>query len=546
MSIFKSALAGGAAAELDALAARQKTEDEDALLTKRAGVETQRAIALEAYKQAAKTNRQNIALGGGSTAAIPADAATPATAGGVATPTQGSGVDIPVPGVGTVNSTNLLAVAKKFKIPEEAIRYKLADEDYKGIGELIAAAAKPNIQVTGGIARNLNALQDGEVLGGINTSSNGQTSVTVPDSAAPGGVRVVVPPGATTAVTDFANAQAGVASQNELVKRYNPETQREEYVTKAQLLKEAGGSAAPASSPVAPPAATRGGGPAPAQGAPSKFASTPREMDRVYTLNLEADKAEAELARATKAGDTDAAARAQRNIAELAQEMKSNKVPRTPGVPVADAGAPAEPVPQRRSTDGLAAGPSATAKLSNEAQGEANTNWLKNSFQPTIAAGTSADAMLASVAQSKAAMKQLGGTGWGTEAKAEAANVLTGLGLAGDRVKLYAQSAQQFQNAAMSRLQTTLNAAAGTQTNDDAKRAAETYATLKNTTGANDFILDLAQATAERDKLKANFYQNARPVAQKSGDLTEVDRIWQQKAPSVFDLPIMQRWGIKK
>jgi hypothetical protein len=57
------------------------------------------------------------------------------------------------------------------------------------------------------------------------------------------------------------------------------------------------------------------------------------------------------------------------------------------------------------------------------------------------------------------------------------------------------------------------------------------------------FILDLTQAKAERDRLKAQYFRQALPLAQKNGDLQEVERRWNEKAPSVWSLPMMQKWG---
>ena len=87
------------------------------------------------------------------------------------------------------------------------------------------------------------------------------------------------------------------------------------------------------------------------------------------------------------------------------------------------------------------------------------------------------------------------------------------------------------------------NAAKGPQTEGDADRAKDTFAKLGNTPKANAFILDLAQATAERDARRAAWYRDALPLGQKAGDLQMLDRKWQEREPSIFQMPSMQKWG---
>jgi hypothetical protein len=117
--------------------------------------------------------------------------------------------------------------------------------------------------------------------------------------------------------------------------------------------------------------------------------------------------------------------------------------------------------------------------------------------------------------------------------------------MAPNNAKLYAANAETFQNAAMGNLKTQLDAAKGPQTEGDADRGSKLFAQLKNTPQANEFILDLAQAKAERDQMKARFFQQALPIAQQKGDLAEVEREWLKRAPSVFTMPSLQRWNKK-
>jgi hypothetical protein len=180
-----------------------------------------------------------------------------------------------------------------------------------------------------------------------------------------------------------------------------------------------------------------------------------------------------------------------------------------------------------------------------EAGNKINDAWLKTSYEPVISQGGAANDMLTNVAVARQSMRNMGGTGWGTEAKATGAGILAGLGIATKNAELYASNAQTFQSAAMTNLWTTLNAAKGPQTEGDADRAKQTFAQLKSTPQANEYILDLAEAKAQRDAMKASFYQNALPIAKEEGDLQKVDREWSKRVPSIFSMPSMTKWAKK-
>lgn len=169
-----------------------------------------------------------------------------------------------------------------------------------------------------------------------------------------------------------------------------------------------------------------------------------------------------------------------------------------------------------------------------------NDNWIKNGYQPAIEAGRAASDISASLQ----AVRNIDlSTGWGTEAKATAASILTGLGIAPANASMFASNAQKFQSVAMDRLMTTLAAQKGPQTEGDAQRASQTFAQLRNTPEANKFIIDFAQAKANMDMRKAQFYEQALPLARKDGDLTRVDREWRKIQGSIWADPVLQQWA---
>lgn len=170
-------------------------------------------------------------------------------------------------------------------------------------------------------------------------------------------------------------------------------------------------------------------------------------------------------------------------------------------------------------------------------QQDLNKNWIAASYNPVVEAGRAASTMTASLDALKTFDLQ---TGWGTEAKAHAANVLAGLGIAPEGAKLFAANAQKFQTVAMDRLLTVLQAQKGPQTEGDSTRAQQTFAQLKNTPAANQFIADLARAKANQDARRSQFYQEALPLAQQAGDLNEVDRRWSKIQGSIWNDPVLQ------
>lgn len=165
-----------------------------------------------------------------------------------------------------------------------------------------------------------------------------------------------------------------------------------------------------------------------------------------------------------------------------------------------------------------------------------NNDWLTNSYRPALDDGKAASDLSSSLAAFRSIPLE---TGWGTETKAAAANMLTSLGIAPESVAQYATDAQRFQSVAMDRLQNALMLQKGPQTEGDAQRAAQTFARLSNTPAANQFIVDFAQAQANQRMRKAQYYEAALPLAQRSGDLARVDREWRKIQGSIWNDPVL-------
>jgi hypothetical protein len=175
-----------------------------------------------------------------------------------------------------------------------------------------------------------------------------------------------------------------------------------------------------------------------------------------------------------------------------------------------------------------------------KATDELNKNWIDNSYTSALKEGQLATAALDGIQSARYGLKIVGKTGWSTDLQVSAARVLGALGVEG--ADKFATGAQVFNQAASTKLWQILNEAKGVQTEGDAERARSTYAQLKNTTKANEFILDLAEAVAQRAKAKQTFYAEGMPLAKSEGDLTQVDRKWNQYMPSVWEMPSMTKW----
>jgi hypothetical protein len=171
-----------------------------------------------------------------------------------------------------------------------------------------------------------------------------------------------------------------------------------------------------------------------------------------------------------------------------------------------------------------------------------NDNWIKEIHNPIQTEGKAANSTLAQLESIKHINLT---TGSGTEFKAAATAVLSSLGLATKDMDKYLGNTQKFQQVAMERNMTMLQAQAGPQTDGDSQRAQQTFVKLSNTPAANQFIVDLTAANARMAKQKASYYNEALPIARARGDLTEIDRRWAKIAPSIWSDPALSKYKAK-
>lgn len=414
--------------------------------------------------------------------------------------------------------SKIQALSAKTGISPDVIRVDLVSNEGKGLAKMIEDRQKPDILIVNGVAIDKNKAGEG-VVPAVHTTADGKSIYVTPGEG--GAPNVTVPKGAPEAYGAYQGIQASVQAATKPIKVFNPETQREEYVPESTVL----GLGAKSTQPGA-----------------KVDPAIQQESDkgRLEIVGSELNTAKAQLQQAISNGDVKRIDQLKGDVEALGREYASIEKKAGPSgesqVVAQDGG------PKRGN---YAAGPSSKELASKDSYVEINKSFVKNTLEPTIAAGTAAVDMVDSVKATRDAIKNMGGTGWTTETKAKAASMLEGLGLATEKAKIYAQSSQQFQNQAMKQLQLTLNLAKGAQTEGDATRAAKTFAELGNTTKANEFILDLIEARAQRDIIKSKFFQNALPHAQQAGDLAEVEREWLKVQPSVFKLPSMAKWGVQ-
>ena len=167
-----------------------------------------------------------------------------------------------------------------------------------------------------------------------------------------------------------------------------------------------------------------------------------------------------------------------------------------------------------------------------------NTQWLEKTYQPLADAGAAAQSNLDNIKGLRSVDLK---TGAGTQTLGALANWGAAFGI--PQAEKYAGNVQQFRALALENVNKELNLAKGPQTDQDAQRAQSIFAQLGNTPRANEFLLDYRQAAEHQKQRAAAFHQDALPLATNSGDLSEVSRRWRKVAGSIWDDPIMQKWG---
>lgn len=132
-------------------------------------------------------------------------------------------------------------------------------------------------------------------------------------------------------------------------------------------------------------------------------------------------------------------------------------------------------------------------------------------------------------------------TGWGAEAQASAASVLSALGLSKDAEK-YAANAQSFLAMARETVQEKMLAQKGPQTDNDAKRLDQTAASLTNERQSNEFILDVTIALANRDIAERKFYAD---WYRKNKTYDGAEDAWVEgpASKSIFDDPALKKYA---
>jgi hypothetical protein len=525
MSLIMGALAGLGAGAANVGAEMQKAADVAERDKRVSDLELNRQATMERLKLEDELNKRWSTMAGvlgapSSTGGAPAQGATPAASATPTAPAGGDGATVQPTSKSDAINAQIADLSKRFKIPEEIIRSDLFANGGKGIAKMLDDRTRPEMMVVNGVAMDKNSLKPG-VVPSVNTSADGKTSFI---EAGPDGRPVVsVPQGAESAFGTYQGIQAGIKSATTPMKVFNPETQREEFVPESSVLKAAGG-----------------GQPGQEASAGGKFKVSPQEQaardaDAIQIKRSELKLAQSQLADAEARGDQVAANRARGDIDAVSREISRSEQQ-------AARGSAEKP----GASGAMAAGPSSTEKATAEALPELNKDFINKSYRPTMDALPAAQRAIESVKSARSAMEAMGGTGFGRETTAKLASVAVGLGFDMTRARMLAQNSEKFKSEMSSHLLEVLKLQNGVQTEGDAQRASDTFAKFGNTTEANRFILDMAQAVATRDVMKAQFYSDMLPEAKRTGDYSSIDREWARVAPSVFSFPTLKRWGVQQ
>lgn len=134
-------------------------------------------------------------------------------------------------------------------------------------------------------------------------------------------------------------------------------------------------------------------------------------------------------------------------------------------------------------------------------------------------------------------------TGFGTEAKVAAANVLSSVFGMKDASK-YATTGQLFNQTIMEQVLARQLQQKGVQTNQDAERIKAAGVQLGNTVEANQFMLDVARAQNERAIAQDKFYRDWLKNPDNKGSLRGAEDAWLEAEGnrSLFDAPALQKY----
>ena len=206
-------------------------------------------------------------------------------------------------------------------------------------------------------------------------------------------------------------------------------------------------------------------------------------------------------------------------------------------------GLPAQGMPDENASLRSATAQPVVTKVSPIAQKageELNSNWIKTELEPAQLLGNSAQKSMDSIRVLRSTNID---TGFGADAKAAAANVLTSLGV--KDAEKYATNAQVFKTEISKKLMDTMAAQKGAQSQADFENIRQTEASLKNTPQANNFIFDLAEAKAMQDQRKAAYFSKAAEIPALRNNLPAITNEWRKIEGSIFAFPSMQKYKVK-
>ena len=167
-----------------------------------------------------------------------------------------------------------------------------------------------------------------------------------------------------------------------------------------------------------------------------------------------------------------------------------------------------------------------------------NDQWITGELEPARVAGDAARNAMNNIRVLKSIDLT---TGFGTDAQKTAASVLATFGVK-DAAK-FATNAQVFESKIYESLVDTLAGQKGVQTKSDFDNIQKTYASLKNTPQANQFLLDVAEAKAMQDQRKSGYYQKAASMPELRNNLSAITNEWGKVAGSIFEVPLTDRAG---